>query len=121
MRFAVAGAVLALALGGSAPALSAQGASRIGGSAENYAALAELRQATVGPGEAPPAFNSAAGSALVKGGTRREGTILMIVGVAGIITGLAIDESIVAIAGAGVAGFGLYLFLDNGGEITINP
>ncbi len=42
---------------------------------------------------------------------RQKGTVLMIVGGAGILTGLLVDEEIVTIAGAGVGGFGLYLFL----------
>ncbi len=42
---------------------------------------------------------------------RRKGEVLMIVGGAGILTGLLVDEEIVTIAGAGVGGFGLYLFL----------
>jgi hypothetical protein len=42
---------------------------------------------------------------------RRTGRALMIVGVAGIVTGLIVDESIVTIAGAGVGGYGLYLYL----------
>jgi hypothetical protein len=35
----------------------------------------------------------------------------MIVGAAGIVTGVIVDESIVTIAGAGVGGYGLYLYL----------
>jgi hypothetical protein len=44
-------------------------------------------------------------------GNRRQGEILMIVGVAGIVTGLLADEDLITIAGAGVGGFGLYLYL----------
>ncbi len=36
---------------------------------------------------------------------------LMIVGGAGLITGLLVDESIITIAGAGAAGVGLFLYL----------
>jgi len=50
---------------------------------------------------------------------RRQGIILMIVGGAGIVTGILVDEAIVTIAGAGVAGFGLYLFLDSGGSVGV--
>lgn len=53
------------------------------------------------------------------GGSRREGTVLMIVGAAGIITGLIIDESVVTILGVGVAGVGLYLYLHNGGKVVV--
>jgi hypothetical protein len=42
---------------------------------------------------------------------RRQGEILMIVGAAGIVTGLLVDEDLVTIAGAAVGGFGLYLYL----------
>jgi hypothetical protein len=44
-------------------------------------------------------------------GNKRQGEILMLVGAAGIVTGLLVDEDIVTIAGAGVGGFGLYLYL----------
>ncbi len=44
---------------------------------------------------------------------RRKGEVLMIVGGAGILTGLLVDEEIVTIAGAGIGGFGLYLFLSS--------
>jgi hypothetical protein len=43
--------------------------------------------------------------------SRRTGEILMIVGGAGIVTGLLVDEDIVTIAGAAVGGYGLYLYL----------
>ena len=42
---------------------------------------------------------------------RRTGEVLMIVGGAGILLGVLTDESVITIAGAGVAGYGLYLFL----------
>ena len=45
------------------------------------------------------------------GSDKRTGQALMIVGAAGIITGLIVDESIVTIAGAGVGGYGLFLYL----------
>jgi hypothetical protein len=44
-------------------------------------------------------------------GNRRQGEILMIVGAAGIITGLLAHEDLITIAGAGVGGFGLYRYL----------
>ncbi len=44
-------------------------------------------------------------------GTRREGAALMLVGVAGIVTGLIIDEPVVTILSAGVGGLGLYLYV----------
>ena len=42
---------------------------------------------------------------------RGPGVALMLVGAAGVITGLLIDESVVTIAGAGVGLVGLYLYL----------
>ncbi len=52
-------------------------------------------------------------SALVRGSRsgRSLGQVLMIVGGAGIVTGLIVDEPIITIAGAGVGGYGLYLYL----------
>jgi len=48
---------------------------------------------------------------LPKRGQKRTGAVLMIVGAAGLVTGLIVDEPIVTIAGAGVGGYGLYLYL----------
>jgi hypothetical protein len=42
---------------------------------------------------------------------RGPGVALMIVGAAGIITGLLIDESVITVAGAGAGLVGLYLYL----------
>jgi hypothetical protein len=42
---------------------------------------------------------------------RGPGVAFMIVGAAGLVTGLIIDESIVTVAGAGVGLYGLYLYL----------
>ncbi|MEP6571201.1 MAG: hypothetical protein ABJD11_00845 [Gemmatimonadota bacterium] len=44
-------------------------------------------------------------------GTRREGAALLIVGLAGIATGLIVNEPAVTIISAGVGGLGLYLYL----------
>jgi len=44
-------------------------------------------------------------------GTRKEGIALMIVGAAGIVTGLLIHESVVTVLGAVAGGVGLYLYL----------
>jgi hypothetical protein len=52
--------------------------------------------------------------------TRSEGTALMIVGAAGIIVGLIVDEPIITVAGAVTGGIGLYLFLRHGGEIKVD-
>lgn len=79
--------------------------------ARSPAALAALA-----PVVAPAAIlpnSTAAGMAPVRVGQggRREAVALMIVGGAGIITGLLVDEDIITIAGAGVGGVGLYLYL----------
>lgn len=76
---------------------------------------AELLTATaaVSPVDAPshdPATLSIT-SASVREGTRKEGVTLMIVGAAGMITGLLIDESAITILSAGLAGLGLYLYV----------
>ena len=42
---------------------------------------------------------------------RGPGVALMVVGAAGVVTGLLVDESIVTIAGAGVGLYGLYLYV----------
>lgn len=67
------------------------------------------------PAEAP-VLESLSPSALgaetrIGSGGRREAVALMVVGAAGIVTGLIADESILVIAGAGVGGVGLYLYL----------
>lgn len=43
--------------------------------------------------------------------SKRQGEILMIVGAAGIVTGLLTDEELITIAGAVVGGVGLYFYL----------
>ncbi len=42
---------------------------------------------------------------------RGPGVALMIVGAAGVVTGLLINESVITVVGAGVGLFGLYLYL----------
>jgi hypothetical protein len=44
-------------------------------------------------------------------GSRHTGEVLMLVGGAGIVVGVLTDESVITIAGAGVGGYGLYLYL----------
>jgi len=44
-------------------------------------------------------------------GGHGQAVALMIVGAAGIVTGLIVDEAIITIAGAAAAGIGLYLYL----------
>lgn len=76
-------------------------------SADQFAAAA-----TLSPPDAVT-FEATAGSiatASVQSGARREGVTLMLVGAAGMLTGLLIDESAVTILSAGLAGLGLYLY-----------
>lgn len=47
----------------------------------------------------------------VRRGDRRTGTTLMIVGLAGVLTGLIVDESAITVAGAVVGGVGLFMYL----------
>jgi hypothetical protein len=42
---------------------------------------------------------------------RAPGVVLMIVGAAGIITGIVVEEGIITVAGAGIGLYGLYLYL----------
>lgn len=44
-------------------------------------------------------------------GSRRQGVAFMIVGAAGILTGLLIDEPVISILSAGLGGVGLYLYV----------
>lgn len=83
--------------------------------ATNGAATAELAPARAA--EADPARDWTAAS---DHSTRSEGTALMIVGAAGIIVGLVVDEPIITVAGAVTGGIGLYLFLRHGGEIKVD-
>jgi hypothetical protein len=75
--------------------------------------LAETAQLRLTPSQ-PAGLVAPAGERLLQGsrGNRRQGEILMIVGAAGIVTGLLVDEDLVTIAGAAVGGFGLYLYLE---------
>jgi hypothetical protein len=76
-------------------------------SADQMAALAQLQPQVLATSEALPPFVSVSS----EHGSRHEGTVLMIVGVAGLITGLLVDESVLTVIGAGVAGVGLYFYL----------
>jgi hypothetical protein len=85
------------------------GGGLIAPSPEILSASAQLRLAAPQPGGlvAPLGERMTEGSR----GKRRQGEILMIVGAAGIVTGLLVDEDLVTIAGAAVGGFGLYQYL----------
>ncbi len=87
----------------------AAGAMTIAPSAATLNAAAQLRL----PAASPWGLVPHAGELMTQqiSGNRRQGEILMIVGAAGIVTGLLVGEDLVTIAGAGVGGFGLYLYL----------
>jgi len=78
-------------------------------SQETLAAAAQLRL----PTGQPFGLERPAGGLMTQRarGNRRQGEILMIVGAAGIVTGLVVDEDVITIAGAAVGGFGLYQYL----------
>ena len=78
-----------------------------------YAATAHLAPAPLAAGSTTQVV------AQSRPNQRRTGVILMIVGAAGIVTGIAVDEPIVTVAGAGVAGFGLYMWLNSGGQLGL--
>ena len=111
MRLSLTAGPVLLALAATPAGLLAQdrGTSPIAPNAVTLAAAAELRL--------PPArlwtLEAPAGAVELQrsSGDKRQGEILMLVGAAGIVTGLLVDEDIVTIAGAAVGGFGLYLYL----------
>ncbi len=103
-------ALVSLAVLSAATPAQAQGPSFAPSSA-TYEHLTVLRQQA-----AIPLVTSAA---VVSGKSRRSGALLMIVGVAGIVTGLIVDEPVVTIAGAVVGGIGLYMYLDNSRSVQV--
>ena len=111
MRLMLVTGFVLLALAAAPDRLVAQvaGSPPIAPSNETLAAVAHLRLPS------SQAFRSErlSGSLLTheSRGKRRQGEILMIVGAAGIVTGLLVDEDLITIAGAAVGGFGLYLYL----------
>jgi ferric-dicitrate binding protein FerR (iron transport regulator) len=119
MRSARVAPILGLVLLLASSGLSAQTVTTSGHASHRPAAWAPspeaLARLTPAPADAP-AFEASTPSALgaaAKIGRRgrQEAVALMVVGAAGIVTGLIADESILIIAGAGVGGFGLYLYL----------
>jgi hypothetical protein len=102
-------ALLGFAAAPSDAAAQAAGAMQIAPSPEILSAAAQLRL----PASVPAGRVTPAGERMTQEnrGDRRQGEILMIVGAAGIVTGLLVDEDLVTIAGAAVGGFGLYLYL----------
>ena len=111
MQALVTGIFVALLSGAAVTSLSGQTRESgvIAGAGQRWQADPRLRlaRADVGKEIAPRSPVLVARS---RSGTRT-GTALMVVGAAGIVTGLVVDESIITIAGAGVGGYGLYLYL----------
>jgi hypothetical protein len=102
-------ALLALAPAPGKLVAQAVAAQPISPSQETLVVAAQLRM----PAGQPFGLERPAGMLLTQRarGDRRQGEILMIVGAAGIVTGLLADEDVITIAGAAVGGFGLYLYL----------
>ena len=102
-------AFLALAAAPGRSVAQAAGSLSIAPSGETLDAAAHLRL----PSSQAFGSDGPSGDLLTResSGKRRQGEILMIVGAAGIVTGLLVDEGLITIAGAAVGGFGLYLYL----------
>jgi hypothetical protein len=111
MRFSLVVALVVLAVGAAPRSLLAQGAdfARIAPSPAELMVTAALRPVSMAPLVVEPPRPMVSTEAAPGG--RRQGEILMIVGGAGILTGLLVDESLITIAGAAVGGYGLYLYL----------
>lgn len=96
----------ALAVPSAATAQSAEAPAAIGVVA---APPAWLGVAAPDPEELDPA--APATLVTVRRADKKTGTTLMIVGLAGVITGLIVDESAITVLGAVVGGVGLYFYL----------
>jgi len=111
MRPTLMSALALFALAAAPGRLVAQAAAfqPIAASEQTLVAAAELRM----PAAPALGLEPSVGALMTQGarGNQRQGEILMIVGVAGIVTGLVAHEDLVTIAGAGVGGFGLYRYL----------
>jgi hypothetical protein len=111
MRLMLMAGLALLALAAAPGRLVAQAAASqpIAPSQETLVAAAQLRL----PTGQPFGLERPAGALMTQGArsTRRQGEILMIVGAAGIVTGLLVNEDVITIAGAAVGGFGLYRYL----------
>jgi hypothetical protein len=109
-RIMVAGlALLAFAVAPSMLVAQVAASEAIAARQETLVAAAQLRL----PVRQPLELERLTGALITQraDGKKRQGEILMIVGAAGIVTGLIVDEDLITIVGAGVGGFGLYLYL----------
>ncbi|MDX2123185.1 MAG: hypothetical protein SF070_19260 [Gemmatimonadota bacterium] len=88
-------------------AAQAAGTTSLRATPAQFAATAALQPAGILPEASRPSLVADP----YQHGTRSEGVALMIVGLAGIVTGLVVDEPFITIIGAGVGGLGLYFYL----------
>lgn len=109
MRSLVSSAVLTLALLLPLGAAEAQGAApaSLRASSAEYASLALVQPMPAVTADAPAALAVDP----YQHGTRKEGSVLMIVGLVGVVVGLVADEPVITILSAGVGGLGLYFYL----------
>lgn len=90
-----------------AAAAQAAGPTSLRATPAQFAATAALQPAATLPDDSRPSLVEDP----YQHGTRTEGVALMVVGLAGIVTGLVVDEPFITIIGAGVGGLGLYFYL----------
>lgn len=100
-------ALLALAAAPARMVAQAAASEAIAPSQETLVAVAQLRM----PAAQQVGLERPSGARMAQRARRGQGEILMIVGAAGIVTGLLANEDLITIAGAGVGGFGLYQYL----------
>jgi hypothetical protein len=102
--------------------LAAQGTGMLASPSQGLAPTAEVPRAMmpapVGLQSSASAVNvmqasldDATGISALAARRRGEGEVLMIVGAAGIVTGILIEEGLISLLGAGVGLYGLYLHL----------
>jgi hypothetical protein len=116
MRVLILAGLLVLGPAASQPVAAQSAPPTLRASNAQLSGLAELRVTALASTAAEAALNT---NVVVATKQRRQGTVLMIVGAAVIVTGLIVDEPIVTIGGAVVGGIGLYMFLDSGGEVRV--
>lgn len=107
--------VLALPLTAQSPASSPEAAVMAQAPVNQFAVTpnSALLSAPIAVAPDQPSTRSvdAIGKAMFAPQARTEATTLMIVGGAGILTGILIDEGLISFLGAGVGLYGLYLYL----------
>lgn len=117
-RMHTAFAALGLAVASLSP-LSAQSAASLAPPSQGLIPTIEATMATMPAPvglqsqslRASASLEDATGVTTLAARRRGEGEVLMIVGAAGIVTGILIDEGLISFAGAAVGLYGLYLHL----------